>query len=144
MHYFGLTSNSRCKTFQAGISLIEVLVALLIFSLGILGLVGVQVTAARTTADAGYRSQAAAFANTLLNQMRAGNPATLAADYDIEGEKWITWRDELIGASGLPGAITHPPEINITDVPPVVTLTIYWAGVGETVPHSYVTVATIN
>jgi type IV pilus assembly protein PilV len=54
---------------QAGFSLIEALVSILIFSIGILALVGMQVTAVRQSANAKYRSEASLLANQLIGQM---------------------------------------------------------------------------
>ena len=45
-------------TLQAGSSLIEVLVTLLIFSVGLLGLAAMQLNALQGSADSGQRSQA--------------------------------------------------------------------------------------
>ncbi len=51
---------------QEGFTLIEALISMLIFSIGILGLVGMQTVAARVSTDARFRSEAAAAADELL------------------------------------------------------------------------------
>ncbi|MEX1198079.1 MAG: type IV pilus modification protein PilV [Pseudohongiellaceae bacterium] len=58
---------------QAGASLIEVLVALLILSIGLLGMVGLQTTSLRNTQNAYLRTQAMVFAEDMVERMRA-NP----------------------------------------------------------------------
>lgn len=131
---------------QRGFTMLESLIALLLFSFGILGLIGMQATAARVAADAQYRSEATMWADKLISQMRTDKPATLLADYAEGGEKYEAWLAEVqdSAAGGLPGAIANPPTVEIAGTPPVVTITILWMGPGETVPHRYVTVATLN
>jgi type IV pilus assembly protein PilV len=54
---------------QRGVMLLEVLIALLIFALGVLGLVGLQARAARDSSQTKYRADATLLANDLLGQM---------------------------------------------------------------------------
>jgi type IV pilus assembly protein PilV len=63
---------------QRGSMLLEGLIAILIFSMGILALVGLQAVSIKNTADAKYRSDAAFLANQILGQMWADNPSNLA------------------------------------------------------------------
>ena len=56
-----------------GALLIEVLVAILLFSFGILGMVILQGTAVQQAADAQYRAEAAQLADDLVGRMRAGD-----------------------------------------------------------------------
>ncbi|GAB1392451.1 hypothetical protein MASR1M60_06140 [Rhodocyclaceae bacterium] len=131
---------------QRGFTILESLVALLLFAFGILGLIGMQATAARVAADAQYRAEATMWADKLISQMRTDNPASLSADYSEGGGKYAAWLVEVqdAAAGGLPGAMANPPTVEIAGTPPVVTVTIFWTGPGETVPHRYVTVATMN
>lgn len=69
---------------QSGFSLIEVLVAIVILSLGILGLAGLQATSIRNTSASGQRTIAINLAADIADRMRA-NPAGLAdGDYIID------------------------------------------------------------
>lgn len=70
---------------QRGFTILESLVALLLFAFGILGLIGMQATAARVAADAQYRAEATMWADKLISQMRTDNPASLSADYSEGG-----------------------------------------------------------
>jgi type IV pilus assembly protein PilV len=54
-----------------GFTLLEVLVALLIFSFGMLGLAALQVQSIKVNQSSSFRSQATALANILLDNMRA-------------------------------------------------------------------------
>jgi type IV pilus assembly protein PilV len=60
-----------------GFSLIEVLVSLLILSLGLLGVAGLQTTSLRSNQTAYFRSQATAAASDIIDRMRA-NPQGVA------------------------------------------------------------------
>jgi type IV pilus assembly protein PilV len=64
---------------QCGVVLIEVLVATLIFSIGILAVVGMQAGAIASVADAKYRVDAANVANQLLGSMWAKQTGLTAA-----------------------------------------------------------------
>jgi len=60
---------------QQGVGLIEVLIALLIFAMGILGLATMQINAKRTGYDALQRSIATALTRDVIERMRS-NPST--------------------------------------------------------------------
>lgn len=68
---------------QSGVSLLEILVAVFIISLGLLGLGGLQATGLRNNTGAYYRSQAALFAFDMTDRMRANAAAALAGDYNL-------------------------------------------------------------
>lgn len=59
---------------QRGVSLIEVMMAVLIFSIGLIGLAGLMVMATRSNHAAYLRTQVVFLANTMANRMSA-NPA---------------------------------------------------------------------
>lgn len=64
------TSSLRLRSLrQRGASLLEVLVAVTIFALGILGLLGMNATALSFFSDAKYRTDAAMLADRLINQV---------------------------------------------------------------------------
>lgn len=61
-----------------GFSLIEVMIALLVLSIGLLGIAGMQLTGLRENQNAQYRTQAIYLANDMADRMRA-NPSGVAA-----------------------------------------------------------------
>lgn len=69
----------KIKT-QTGTSLIEVLVTLLVFSVGLLGLAAMQLNALQGSTDSGQRSQATWIAQDMAERIRA-NPEGSAAAY---------------------------------------------------------------
>ena len=67
----------RSARTRRGIALIEVLVSILIFSLGLLGLVGLQARAVAFSTDAEDRNRAAMLANEIATVMWLGNSVTV-------------------------------------------------------------------
>lgn len=68
----------------AGFSLVEVLVALVVLSIGLLGLAGLQTRGVRDNHSAYLRTQATLNAKDLVDRMRANRSAALVGDYDID------------------------------------------------------------
>lgn len=66
---------------ERGLSLIEVLVAIVVLSVGLLAMAGLQLTGLRASQGAGLRAQAATLASDMAERMRA-NLAD-ASNYDI-------------------------------------------------------------
>ena len=98
---------------QAGVMLIEALIGILIFSIGILALLGMQGSAIKNTADARYRSEAAYFASQIVGQMWVDDKKALN-DYDTvtgpaDHPARNKWMDAV--AQKLPGGL--PPVIRV-------------------------------
>jgi len=68
---------------QRGATLIEVLGAMLVLSIGLLGLAGMQMTALKSNQSAYYRSQATVLAYDIIDRMRANRTDALNGVYDI-------------------------------------------------------------
>jgi type IV pilus assembly protein PilV len=102
-----------------GFTLIEVLVALLIFSLGVLGAIAMQVQAARLTVESSERNRASLMANELVSAMWGARSTTLSPDV------LNTWKARLQNesAQGLRGA----DYTLVTAADGTATLTITWA-----------------
>lgn len=153
---------------QTGSMLLEGLIALLIFSMGILAIVGMQAAAVKASSDAKYRSDAGLLANELIGRMWISNrtQATLQTAFaSPSGTAYQTWAwagtdtvhpgTQAAPAAGtvlqtLPGAKANLPTITITPVTStsvassLVTVTIYWQAPNESTRHNYVAVAQIG
>lgn len=70
--------HSRCRRHHSGGGLVEVMIAVLVFSLGLLGTAATQLQARKNLFDAAQRSRATALAADIIARMRA-NPQQLAA-----------------------------------------------------------------
>lgn len=70
-----------------GFSLIEVMISVLVLSVGLLGLAGLQVVSLKQNHNAYLRTQASHLAYDILERMRANRTAALAGNYDIDFEQ---------------------------------------------------------
>lgn len=135
---FSLTKN------QQGSVLLEGLIAILIFSMGILAIVGLQAAAIRTVADSQYRLEASFLANQLIAEMwtDAANIANYALPGGVAAEDW---KDQV--TETLPGAATNLPTVDIDGDAAsgyTVTMELNWKAPGDDTPHTYTTIAYIN
>jgi len=145
---------------SAGFMLIEVLVSILLFALGIVSLVALQARSVGATDDVQYRAEAIHLANAYMGQMWASGMqgTALVNAFQKDGAQWQTFRDRVVGANGFPGIPGgQEPEVTITDVtltstdpavPPVtgadVTITISWADRNEETLHTYVQTSAVG
>lgn len=129
-------------TRQSGVILIEALVAILIFSVGILALVGLQAIAIKQSTDARYRTEAATLANELIAEMWVSDrtTATLIANFATGGPRYAAWANRV--AATLPGGIA--PTVSIdpagTVLPGRVLVTVQWRAPNESAnaaAHNY-------
>lgn len=72
------------NTLQGGFTLIEIMVAVIVLSIGLLGLAGLQVTSLRNDQSAFMRSQATILAYDIADRMRANGAAVLAGNYEFD------------------------------------------------------------
>lgn len=135
---------------QGGVVLIEALLGILIFSIGILALIGMQSVAVKNTIDARYRTEAAYLASGMLSQIRLdmGNIALYDDSNTGNYAPRTTWRTQV--EAQLPGikiaSAQRVPEIDIvpgptyagdTDPPSQVTVKLLWLQPGETQEHRF-------
>lgn len=74
----------KLTTTQHGFTLLEVLVAIVILSFGLLGLAGLQAIGLKNNHSAYLRTQANTLANDIFERMRANREAALAGEYDLK------------------------------------------------------------
>ncbi len=120
---------NHAKSFgqQRGIMLLEGMIAILIFSFGILAIVGLQAVTVKQTADAKYRTDASFLANQSLGLMWADR-SNLAA-HAVE--------DETLDS--LPNG-----KRTIEVAGSQVTVTITWQMPDETITRNLTVIAQIN
>jgi type IV pilus assembly protein PilV len=124
----------RCQ----GLTLVEILIALLVLSIGLLGLAGLQTMSLKFNTSAYYRTQATALAYDFADRMRANRQAALAGSYNVAlqdpppacgaavlaatavEEDIAAWRDAL--ACRIPQS-TGEVALNGNEV----TITVQWA-----------------
>jgi len=145
-----LKSTKRLRTSQTnrGFTLLEVLVALLVLSIGLLGLAALQTTSLQYNTGSYFRTQATFLAYDIMDRMRANVSAIADSDgngYDQPTTTQVTaptdcdttgctsaqlalydvrrWYDRA--TSILPNATNTPPTISI-DANRTVTIRIQW------------------
>lgn len=70
------------KHTQAGFTLLEILVAMLVLSIGLLGLAGLMTTSMRDNLSAAHRTQATWLAYDMIDRMRANRASAFAGGYN--------------------------------------------------------------
>lgn len=138
---------------QRAFSILEVLVALLIFSFGTLGVAGLYATSARVGTGAEFRTTAALLAQDLIGRMWMSDrtAATLQANFSSAGAgaAYASWRAQ-VERSGLPVSARLAPTVSFSTVDggggspmatSLATITIYWQGPGDETAHQYVALA---
>ena len=146
---------------QSGFVLLEALIAILIFSFGILAIMGLQGAAISDVRDAKMRSDAAFLANQIIGYMWADDPANNLANYALNtGGANCAFNGGLAGVGGtqantnvgnwlndvsaaLPGAANNPPQITVNGGTGVVTVTVCWQ-VPQGGLHNYTVTAQIT
>lgn len=91
-------TSRRSPRFGRGFTLVEVLVALLVLSIGLLGLAGLQINGLRGNHSAYLRSQASVLAYDVIDRMRANRSAAMNGDYNLV----FSQPSDLPGTSGTP------------------------------------------
>lgn len=143
-----MAGSIRSGIRQRGATLLEAMIGILIFSVGILALVGMQALAIKHMSDAKYRSDAAFFANEIIAQMWVNR--TSLGSYGFSGsgtppaaiEPWVA--NIMDPKLGLPGvtAAANLPIVNVAGT--TVTVTVRWQLPGGSEVHKHVTMAFIN
>lgn len=157
--------NPKLKATQGGSVLLEAMISILIFSFGVLGIVGLQSAMISGASEAKYRNEAGFFANRLLGEMATADRSSAAAltTFATAGASYVAWYNDIknttttgIGAGllGLPGADTNPPMVNIVPINKLVngvptpthhdvTVSVFWQSPGQPM-HRHVVSASIS
>jgi type IV pilus assembly protein PilV len=141
-----MSTTPKPINLQSGVVLLESLIAILVFSLGILGIVGMQATAVKQVTDARYRIEASLLADQLLGTMRVSdrNAAALQSRFTTGGAGYAEWLSNV--STTLPGIDTYPPSVAV-NANGIVTVTVRWRAPNEEASagaHQYVAIAQIK
>jgi type IV pilus assembly protein PilV len=140
------------KQFQSGAGLVEGLTSLVVLSVGILGLIGMQATLIQDSTESRVRMQAGFFATSVLG-MAAANPQNVgcfivnsaqaapctSSDAQTQASGWL---DQVM--STLPGATGVPPQVAYDNASGQLTVTLRWQMKGESVVHNYVSTTQVS
>jgi type IV pilus assembly protein PilV len=135
------------RSIQQGAVVLEALISILIFSIGILAIVGLQAASIKNVAASKYRTDASLLANQVIGQMWVGDKsnAALTANFNSpSGASYVAWAStvaqNLPGVSGVPA---NAPTIAI-DANNNATVTVFWQAPDEAAAHNYTTIAVVT
>jgi type IV pilus assembly protein PilV len=153
----------KSGTYMAGSFLLEAMIALLLFSFGILGLIGLQAAAITTNVDTGYRVQANNFAQRMLGTLQGNLNRQTTAQYQAglvsfdhlstgdactfsgtaSTNPLVTaWLADLSAATGLPQAAG---QIRVTTgTTNQVRVVVCWKQPGLPIPRRHVVMGAVT
>jgi type IV pilus assembly protein PilV len=148
-----MKTNSRrsLRNAQSGVMLLEALIAILIFSLGILAMVGMQAMGIKLATDSRDRAEASNLASQLVGEMWLNRAALASYQYSGSGTapaaltNWIAQVD-----AALPDVAANPPIVTVgasslgASVGTETTVTLRWKNPTDTTIHQFVMTAYIN
>ncbi|WP_158885494.1 hypothetical protein [Rhodanobacter sp. L36] len=158
-------ASSRRRS-VSGFVLLDAVIAILIFSIGILGMVALQGSAVKLAGDAKYRTDAAMLTDQVLAQMWGSDlstPGAIATAFNgsgaTGGPMYTAWAASLDCTSANPSTSCLPGVSGATNAPSVsavetvntnnknvvaVTVTVFWKAPNDTGPHNYVSTTQIS
>jgi type IV pilus assembly protein PilV len=127
---------------SSGFTIVEVLVALVVLSVGMLGIAGLYVTTLRASGSALYRTQAVSLATDMADRIRANplggdsysgagaNRNCVAGGVDCSAQQMaeddvFRWRQQLTVLPGANGAVAR-----VAGPPQAYTITVSWTEPG--------------
>lgn len=136
------------RRFQTGSAVIEGLTAITVFSLGILGLIGLQANVLENNAQAQYRAEASYLAQEIIGLATADAlnadcytvPAAGACSNATAEQAAADWAERVQEA--MPGGDAMPPTV-ARDADGTFTVTILWKRESEDTSHNYVSITNI-
>ena len=148
-----MKTNSRrsLRNVQSGVMLLEALIGILIFSLGILAIVGMQAMGIKLASDSRDRAEASNLASQLVGQMWLNRAALASYQYAGTGAvpaALTTWVAQVDAT--LPDAPANRPIITVgasplgASVGTQTTVTLRWRNPTEATVHQFVMTAYIN
>jgi len=139
MYVSGLSSRN------IGSALIESLLALLVFVVGLLSLLILLTSTLKQTDNARYRTEASLLASDLVSRMWSGDRSldALSARFDPVAEEYQQWLTRV--QASLPGVTQDKNQPNLViDDTRTVSLTLRWQAASDTAQHQLVVVTRLT
>ena len=145
------TTRRSLRNAQSGVMLLEALIGILIFSVGILAMIGMQAIGIRLASDSRDRAEASNLAGQLVGEMWLNRAALASYQYAGSGTppaaltNWIAQVD-----ASLPDAAANRPIVTVGASPLGVsvgtqtTVTLRWKSPSDATVHQFVMTAYIN
>jgi len=130
---------------RMGSALIESLLAVLVFSVGLLSLLALLTVTLKESDNARYRSEASLLATDLVSRMWSGERSlpSLRQRFDPLADEYQRWLQRV--QSTLPGVTENKnlPALHIDDER-IITLTLHWQIPSDTQQHQLVVVTRLT
>ena len=145
------TSRRSMRNAQSGVMLLEALIGILIFSIGILAMVSMQAVSIKLATDSRDRAEASNLASELVGEMWLNRAALASYQYSGSGTvpaALANWIAEV--EASLPDAAATPPIVTVgasplgASVGTETTVTVRWRSPSDTTVHQFVMTAYIN
>jgi len=140
------------QRYQHGGGLIEGLVSLVILSVGLLGMAGMQGTLIQESSESRTRMQAGFLASSVLG-MAAANPENVGCfivnsaqsvactSPDAQAQA-VSWTDQV--NSALPGSAGVPPTVAYDAASGQLTVTLRWQMRGDATVHNFIAATQVS
>lgn len=127
--------------------MLEALISILLFAIGILAIIGLQAASIKNVAAAKYRTDASLLVNQVVGQMWTSDKANaaLVANFSSPaGARYSSWANSVAQAlPGVSGVAANAPTIAI-DANNNATITVFWQAPDEAAAHNYTAIAVVN
>jgi type IV pilus assembly protein PilV len=126
---------------QRGIVLLEALIAIVLFALGVLGLLALQANSIRESTSARFRTDASMLADQLVGKMWVTDrdaTALAAAFKSPSGSEYVKWLGDTTATTPAPGTVLAVLPQSASHLPDVTISQVSGGGTGK--PTSYVSV----
>jgi type IV pilus assembly protein PilV len=134
---------------QGGAMMLEALIGILIFSTGILALIGMQALAIAYASDAKYRADASFLANQVIADMWVNRGVLSEYDYDGSGttvasapDRIENWVQSVVNA--LPGSASNHPIVDVDAATGQVSVTVRWRPPNSEAVRNHRTIALVS
>jgi len=126
-----VTRHRAQRSTSLGFTLVEALIALIVLSIGLLGVAGMQIAGLRANLSAASRTQASYLADDIVDRMRANNTAARNGDYNVGLGATLTGtmtaqQDVQTWVAELQTLPSGKGSINVNAATNIATITIQW------------------
>ena len=119
-----------------GFTLIEVLIALVILSISLLALAGLMVSTTRNNASGGHLTEAATFAQDILERLRVSPLTSIPTGVMIQ--------NSCVGSTGINYTGSWTAVTNTSATLDTITITVSWTDPGKLQPHSISMISAVS
>lgn len=132
----------RCMRLTRGAVLLEAVISLLVFSIGITGALLLLATSVQVNSATQFRAQAALLIDEAIAGIWTGdrNPAEIGRRYASNAAEYLAWRARV--EATLPGATVRPPLIQV-GADNTIAVVVNWRAPGADDFHQLVSVTRV-